>query len=38
MADPSNDSDSLLTLLTDIAAHPGDLQTTDSDPNPRIAR
>ena len=31
MADPSNDSDSLLTLLTDIAAHPGDLETTDSE-------
>ena len=31
MADPNNDSDSLLTLLTDIAAHPGDLETTDSE-------
>jgi hypothetical protein len=29
MVDPSPDSDSLLTLLTDIAAHPGDLETTD---------
>ena len=29
MVDPDNDSDSLLTLLTDIAAHPGDLNTTD---------
>ncbi len=31
MVDPNNDSDSLLTLLTDIAAHPGDLETTDSE-------
>lgn len=30
MVDPNNDSDSLLTLLTDIAAHPGDLEVTDS--------
>jgi hypothetical protein len=29
MVDPNPDSDSLLTLLTDIAAHPGDLETTD---------
>jgi hypothetical protein len=29
MVDPNNYSDSLLTLLTDIAAHPGDLKTTD---------
>jgi hypothetical protein len=29
MADPNPDSDSLLTLLTDIAAHPGDIETTD---------
>jgi hypothetical protein len=28
MADPNPDSDSLLTLLTDIAAHPRDLETT----------
>lgn len=31
MVDPNNDSDSLLTLLTDIAAHPGDLEVTDSE-------
>jgi hypothetical protein len=29
MVDPNPDSDSLLTLLTGIAAHPGDLETTD---------
>ncbi len=29
MIDPNPGSDSLLTLLTDIAAHPGDLETTD---------
>ena len=29
MVDPNPASDSLLTLLTDIAAHPGDLETTD---------
>ena len=29
MADPNPDSESLLTLLSDIAAHPGDLETTD---------
>jgi hypothetical protein len=28
MVDPNNASDSLLTLLTDSAAHPGDLETT----------
>ncbi|HEY6315890.1 MAG TPA: hypothetical protein VIY52_34490 [Streptosporangiaceae bacterium] len=36
MVDPNNDSDSLLTLLTDIAAHPGDLETTN--PEMRLPR
>jgi hypothetical protein len=31
MVDPNNDDDSLLTLLTDIAAHPADLEVTDSE-------
>jgi hypothetical protein len=29
MVDPNPDSDSLLTLLIDIAAHPADLESTD---------